>query len=88
MGRQRAIYIGAAILSLAWLLVSFLYVDKAVGWGNFIELQPGEFGGLAGAAVLPLAVLWMFVAFLDRGTILRREAGADANLSHQADLPG
>src|SRR5262249_17701831 len=71
--RLRVLYGAAALASLVWFAVCFTYVQKTVGWGNLFELQPPEFGGVAGAAILPLAILWLVVAYLDRGSLLRIE---------------
>src|SRR5579859_7214433 len=81
--RIRVIYGVAVLLSVVWFCICFTYVQKAVGWGNLFELQPAEFGGVAGAAFLPLAILWLIVAFLDRGSLLRIEA---AQLRRHLDL--
>jgi hypothetical protein len=81
--RIRIIYGIAVLFSVAWFAVCFTYVDKTVGWSNLFELQPAEFGGVVGAALLPLAIQWLIVAFLDRGAILRLEA---AHLRRHLDL--
>ncbi len=41
-----------------------------------MELLPHEFGGFVSGAFLPLAIMWMFIVYLDRGAQIRSEANA------------
>lgn len=64
----------ALVLTAAWLGWCGWYVTNTVGWDQVPRLAPEVFGGLAGGALVPVALLWMIVAVLDRGGAMRREA--------------
>lgn len=64
----------ALVLTAAWLGWCGWYVTETIGWGAVPRLAPETFGGLVGGALVPVALLWMVVAVLDRGGAMRREA--------------
>ena len=64
------------VLSGVWLAGFTYYVTSSVGWEQLMQLLPQEFGGFVSGAFLPLAMMWMFIVYLDRGAQLRSEASA------------
>ena len=59
-----------------WVAGSLEFIDRQLGWHNMGELLPHEMGGLAAGTLTPLALLWMVIAFYERGQQLRRETEA------------
>lgn len=74
--RYRLLSVAALILSAAWLVVSYTYIDQQFGWDTFSQVFPHEIGGLAAGIVTPLALLWLVVSYLERGRLLQQEAAA------------
>ncbi|SOD97195.1 hypothetical protein SAMN05421508_106319 [Caenispirillum bisanense] len=64
----------ALVLTALWLGWCGWYVTETIGWVRVPTLAPEVFGGLASGALVPVALLWMVVAVLDRGRAMRREA--------------
>ena len=56
-----------------WVWGVYDYVEAVLGWSNLGELLPHEVGGLAAGAFTPLALLWMVIAFWERGQGLKRD---------------
>ncbi|TAN75443.1 MAG: hypothetical protein EPN20_02470, partial [Magnetospirillum sp.] len=67
----RTTRLGGIALSVLWIALCAYYANTSIGWGNLVFMQPQEIGGIAGAAFMPLAFLWLVVAYLDRGQELR-----------------
>ena len=59
------------VVSVVWIVLCGYYANTSIGWSNLLFMQPQEIGGIAGAAFVPLAFLWLVVAYLDRGQELR-----------------
>ena len=74
--RYRIPAIAGAVLTLIWFGISYSVVSDQIGWGNVLHLLPHEIGGMAAGIVTPVALLWMVVAFFERGRSLRRETAA------------
>jgi hypothetical protein len=66
----------AGVISAAWGGIFAIYITAAVGWDQLFTLLPDQFGSLIATFVLPLAFLWVVIAYLDRGRDLRRESAA------------
>ena len=62
------------IISAVWFLAFAVYITAAIGWRQLFTLLPDQFGSFMATLVLPLAFLWLVIAYLDRGRELRREA--------------
>ncbi len=60
--------------SIAWFLIVLLYVTKYFGWSNLFLMMPNEFGGFLAGVTLPLAAIWVIMAYIDRGTNFKNEA--------------
>ena len=62
---------GGIVVSLVWVGFCGTYVEHSIGWSNLMLLQPQEMGGIIGAAFVPLAFLWLLLAYFDRGRQMR-----------------
>ncbi len=67
---------GGIIMSAFWTLAFSVYITAAIGWHQLYTLLPDQFGSFMATFVLPLAFLWLVIAYLDRGRELRRESAA------------
>jgi len=85
---NRPIAVGIG-LSLVWLAVFAFYVTRTLGWSELFLLLPPEFGGLFAVGLMPLAFLWLLIAFVDRGRQFSQEGRALrehlARLTYPAD---
>ena len=71
--KYRLINLLAAVFSFIWVAATIAFVDRGLGWGNVHQLLPLEIGGLVIGSITPVALLWMVVAFFERGQQLRRD---------------
>ena len=62
------------VISAVWSLAFSIYITAAIGWSQLYTLLPDQFGSFMATFVLPLAFLWLVIAYLDRGQELRRES--------------
>ena len=60
--------------SAIWVAVVLYYITQFFGWSNLFLMMPDEFGGFLAGVTLPLAILWVVVAYIDRGTSFKNEA--------------
>src|SRR5690348_13592851 len=63
-------------LTVLYVIGFILYIDTQIGWGNVEVLLPSEQGGLLAGLTAPLGFLWLFLAFLKRGTDVERHTEA------------
>ena len=68
--------LAGAAATVLWAFMIHRVLDRSIGWDNLPFLLPHELGGLAAGVVTPLALLWMVVAFFERGRQLRSETEA------------
>ena len=61
-------------ISVLWFLIVGIYITKFFGWDNLFLLMPSEFGGFLAGITLPLAVIWVVIAYIDRGSSFKNEA--------------
>ena len=61
-------------ISAAWFGVVLFYISYFFGWDNLFLMMPDEFGGFLAGITLPLAIIWVVVAYIDRGTSFKNEA--------------
>ena len=66
---------GSGITGL-WALAFSIYISASIGWGQLFKLLPDQFGSFMATFILPIAFIWVVIAFLDRGRELRRESAA------------
>ncbi|MBT7511651.1 MAG: hypothetical protein HN650_14790, partial [Rhodospirillaceae bacterium] len=71
--KYRLAVIGGALLSAGWLWAANAFIETQMGWENVVQLLPHEITGIAVGALTPLAMLWMVVAFFERGRHLNHE---------------
>ncbi len=60
--------------SIVWFAIILLYITKFFGWSNLFLMMPDEFGGFLAGVTLPLAIIWVIMAYIDRGTTFKNEA--------------
>lgn len=60
--------------SIIWFGIVLFYISQFFGWSNLFLMMPDEFGGFLAGVTLPLAILWVVVAYIDRGTSFKTEA--------------
>jgi len=61
-------------ISVLWFLIVGIYITRFFGWDNLFLLMPSEFGGFLAGVTLPLAVIWVVIAYIDRGSSFKNEA--------------
>lgn len=61
-------------ISCVWLLIVIIYITQFFGWSNLFLMMPDEFGGFLAGITLPLAVIWVVMAYIDRGASFKEEA--------------
>ena len=61
-------------ISAAWGAIVLFYITQFFGWSNLFLMMPDEFGGFLAGVTLPLAIIWIVVAYIDRGTSFKNEA--------------
>lgn len=59
--------------SVAWFGIVAVYITQFFGWDNLFSMVPNEFSGFMAGITLPLAVIWVIMAYIDRGNSYRRE---------------
>lgn len=63
-----------AWFSACWFAVILIYITQFFGWSNLFLMMPDEFGGFLAGVTLPLAIIWVIMAYIDRGTNFKNEA--------------
>lgn len=61
-------------VSVVWFAVVLIYITQFFGWDNLFLMMPDEFGGFLAGITLPLAIIWVVMAYIDRGTSFKQEA--------------
>lgn len=61
-------------VSVIWFAVVLIYITQFFGWSNLFLMMPDEFGGFLAGVTLPLAIIWVVMAYIDRGTSFKHEA--------------
>ncbi len=61
------------IFSVAWFGIVGIYITEFFGWGNLFSMVPNEFSGFMAGITLPLAIVWVIMAYIDRGNNFRHE---------------
>jgi hypothetical protein len=62
------------VISSIWVLMVAVYITQFFGWSNLFLMMPDEFGGFLAGITLPLAIIWMVIAYIDRGVSFKQEA--------------
>ena len=63
---EKPIYWIAIILSLFWIWAATDYMVGVEWWSTRYRLPPAEFVGMVCSQILPLALIWFVVAWVDR----------------------
>ena len=61
-------------VSVVWFGIVLIYITQFFGWDNLFLMMPDEFGGFLAGITLPLAIIWVVMAYIDRGTSFKQEA--------------
>ena len=61
------------ILSMAWFGIVAVYITKFFGWSNLFSMMPNEFSGFMAGIILPIAIVWVVMAYIDRGSSFKHE---------------
>ncbi len=61
-------------VSVVWFAIVLIYITQFFGWDNLFLMMPDEFGGFLAGITLPLAIIWVVMAYIDRGTSFKQEA--------------
>jgi hypothetical protein len=74
--RHRLWTIGAAVISIVWILGAYFYIAADLGFDVLASLLPHEVGGLAAGVFTPIALVWIVAAVYERARIYQAEAQA------------
>ena len=61
-------------VSVVWFAIVLIYITQFFGWDNLFLMMPDEFGGFLAGITLPLAIIWVVMSYIDRGTSFKQEA--------------
>lgn len=61
-------------VSVVWFGIVLIYITQFFGWSNLFLMMPDEFGGFLAGVTLPLAIIWVVMAYIDRGSSFKQEA--------------
>ncbi len=61
-------------VSVIWFGIVIIYISQFFGWSNLFLMMPDEFGAFLAGVTLPLAIIWVVMAYIDRGTNFKNEA--------------
>ncbi len=61
------------VFSVMWFGIVAIYITKFFGWSNLFSMVPNEFSGFMAGITLPLAIVWVVMAYIDRGNSFKNE---------------
>lgn len=61
------------VFSVLWFGIVAVYISKFFGWDKLFSMLPNEFSGFMAGITLPLAIVWVIMAFIDRGSNFKNE---------------
>lgn len=61
------------VFSVMWFAVVAVYISKFFGWDKLFSMLPNEFSGFMAGITLPLAIVWVIMAYIDRGSSFKNE---------------
>jgi hypothetical protein len=61
------------LLTIGWLAIAIVYIDVDIGWGSLRYFLPHELGAILAGIFVPLAFLWLLLAYFARGREQRAE---------------
>lgn len=74
--RFKIMNVAGVLASAVWIGLSLGYVQTYIGWSEILALQPHLLGGFLAGALAPLALLWMVLAYAQRGADVHMYADA------------
>lgn len=60
-------------VSAVWFGIVIIYISQFFGWSNLFLMMPDEFGGFLAGVTLPLAIIWVVMAYIDRGASFKKK---------------
>lgn len=61
------------VFSVMWFGIVAVYITKFFGWSNLFSMVPNEFSAFMAGITLPLAIVWVIMAYIDRGSSFKKE---------------
>lgn len=61
-------------VSVVWCAIVLIYITQFFGWSNLFLMMPDEFGIFLAGISLPLPIIWLVMAFIDRERSFKQEA--------------
>ena len=61
------------VFSVMWFAIVAIYITSFYGWDNMFSMLPNEFSGFMASITLPLAIIWVIMAYIDRGNSYKNE---------------
>ena len=61
------------VFSVMWFAIVAVYISKFFGWDKLFSMLPNEFSGFMAGITLPLAIVWVIMAYIDRGSNFKNE---------------
>lgn len=83
----KPIYWLAFVLSLLWLWASIDYMAGVEWWATRYRLTPAEFVGTVASQLLPFALIWFVIAWIERRGQLEEETKTLRNYMNQLMYP-
>src|SRR5260221_7795477 len=71
---RTATFAMGAGLSVIWLALATWYIQTQIGWSSLGIMLPHELGAAVSGVATPLLVLWLVIAFVERGSELKTAA--------------
>ncbi len=62
------------VVTVVWFAIVLIYITQFFGWSNLFLMMPDEFGGFLAGVTLPLALIWVGMAYVDRSAAFKKEA--------------
>lgn len=61
------------VFSVMWFGIVAIYITKFFGWDKLFSMLPNEFISFMTMITLPLAIVWVIMAYIDRGSNFKKE---------------
>ena len=71
-------------VSIIWFGIVLIYISQFFGWSNLFLMMPDEFGAFLAGVTLPLAIIWVVMAYIDRGTNFKNGGAGTAKAMAEA----
>ncbi len=74
MGLFTRLHIIAGVISAIWIFYATQYLVTSGWWSNRFAMSPPEFVGFISGMVLPLVLIWLMVAYIDRSRQFQKDS--------------